>query len=97
LVSLVLCRKELASGFLNESENFFTGLLRKSVVLPLRKYGTYPLLFDAFVGQHLLSYFLLALIASQATASDPSSLQDFCVADEIMHSPGMYEATSKLI
>ena len=38
------------------------------------------------------SYFLLAafvaLVASQATASDPSPLQDFSVAD--MHSPGMH-------
>ena len=37
------------------------------------------------------TYFLLvafvALVISQATASDPSLLQDFCVAD--IHSPGM--------
>jgi hypothetical protein len=37
------------------------------------------------------SYFLLAvflaLVASHAIASDPSPLQDFCVADE--HSPGI--------
>jgi hypothetical protein len=36
------------------------------------------------------SYFLvaafLAVVTSQAIASDPSPLQDFCVAD--MHSPG---------
>jgi len=38
------------------------------------------------------TYFLLvafvALVISQATASDPSPLQDFCVAD--IHSPGMH-------
>jgi hypothetical protein len=37
------------------------------------------------------SYFLLAaflaMVTSQAIASDPSPLQDFCVAD--MHSPGI--------
>jgi hypothetical protein len=38
------------------------------------------------------TYFLiiafLALVTSQAIASDPSPLQDFCVAD--IHSPGMH-------
>ena len=38
------------------------------------------------------SYFLLAafvaLVASQATAFEPSPLQDFCDAD--MHSPGLH-------
>jgi hypothetical protein len=38
------------------------------------------------------TYFILvafvALVISQATASDPSPLQDFCVADK--HSPGMH-------
>jgi hypothetical protein len=38
------------------------------------------------------SYFILAvflaLASSQAIASDPSPLQDFCVADK--HSPGIY-------
>lgn len=38
------------------------------------------------------SYFLLAVLfalaTSQAIASDPSPLQDFCVADK--DSPGMY-------
>jgi hypothetical protein len=38
-----------------------------------------------------LTYFLLvaflALVTSQAIASDPSPLQDFCVADK--YSPGM--------
>ena len=38
------------------------------------------------------SYFILvsfvAFVISQATASDPSPLQDFCVADK--HSPGMH-------
>jgi CheY-like chemotaxis protein len=41
------------------------------------------------------SYFLLAavlaMVTSQALASDPSPLQDFCVAD--MHSPGMNALT----
>ena len=41
------------------------------------------------------SYFLVAafvaLVASQAIASDPSPLQDFCVAD--VHSPGIYAFT----
>jgi hypothetical protein len=42
------------------------------------------------------SYFLLAaflaMVTSQAIASDPSPLQDFCVAD--MHSPGIYECAN---
>jgi hypothetical protein len=45
------------------------------------------------------SYFLLvvllALASSQAIASDPSPLQDFCVADK--HSPGMYVCTYYII
>lgn len=32
---------------------------------------------------HILFLALLALAASQAIASDPSSLQDFCVADKM--------------
>ena len=41
------------------------------------------------------TYFLLvsflALVTSQAIASDPSPLQDFCVAD--IHSPGIHALT----
>jgi len=45
------------------------------------------------------SYFLLAvllaLVACQGNASDPSPLQDFCVADK--HSPGMHACTLAVI
>jgi len=42
--------------------------------------------------RHVLSpRFFLALVTSQAIASDPSPLQDFCVAD--IHSPCMHALT----
>ena len=42
--------------------------------------------------RHVLSpRFFLALVTSQAIASDPSPLQDFCVAD--IDSPGMHALT----
>jgi hypothetical protein len=40
---------------------------------------------------YLLLVSFLALVTSQAIASDPSPLQDFCVAD--IHSPGMHALT----
>jgi hypothetical protein len=42
----------------------------------------------------LLAAFL-AIVFSQAIASDPSPLQDFCVAD--MHSPGMNALTFNFV
>jgi hypothetical protein len=44
---------------------------------------------------YILLAALLALVSWQAVASDPSPLQDFCVADK--YSPGKYILTHALL